>query len=408
MAGNTNPSPDTSIEAGILHARHGDTGSLETWLAKGSNPDRRDAQGWTPLLWAAARGHHDAVDLLLDNPHLRADPGLAHGASGALPIHMAGHSGSVAVAEALLARVPAHIDAVWDLNGHTILLQSVFYGHADLARMLLALGASTAITTARGLGPMELAAQFQNHTLMDLIRPRDATPEAKADYYRGYLQRIAVPVPPGEAHAQELGDTLVAMIGEGIQRAGDDPRAVEETLAAVRLLVLQAGADVNRLGGPLGQPPLVVAVTGNNREPASPDMARLRRQVAAFLLEHGADPAHHERHPMGAHTIIRASVFNHLDILKDCARHMEPQALADALNEIPVVNGLTALHDTVLRATMVGPDRVEGYLEQTRWEVDHGARADIEDFSGRTQRDLAGQAGDPALRRRLLAILDRN
>jgi hypothetical protein len=110
---------------------------------------------------------------------------------------------------------------------------------------------------------------------------------------------------------------------------------------------------------------------------------------------------------MGAHTIIRASVFNHLEILKACARHLSPVALADALNEIPVVNGLTALHDTVLRTTMVGPDRVEGYLEQTRWEVEHGARSDIEDFSGRTQRNLAEQARDPALGRRLLEILDR-
>ena len=398
MAGN--------LDIAIRAARQGDTEQLKRWLAEGNDPDRRDEAGWTPLLGAAARGHTAAVRMLLDNPYVCADPALAHGESGALPIHLAGHSGSVPVAESILALRPDHLDAVWDLNGHTILLQAVFYGHQELAAALLARGASTAITTARGLGPMELATQFQNRAMMDIIRPYDASAQAKADYYQGYLARIAVPVSEAERPAQALSDRLVSLVESGIRKAAKDPQAVDATLAAVRTLVEQEGADVNRLGGPLGQPPLVVAVTGNNGEPANPDMARLRKELAAHPLEKGAEPARHERHPMGAHTIIRASVFNHLDILKMCAGYMTPQALADALNEIPVVNGLTALHDTVLRATMAGPDRVEGYLDQTRWEVSSGARSDIEDFSGRTQRNLAERAADPELRRRLLDILD--
>lgn len=398
MAGN--------LESGMRAARLGDTEQLKKWLAEGNDPNRPDEQGWTPLLWAAARGHHPAVKLLIDNPYACADVALAHGASGALPIHLAGHSGSVPVAETILGLRPDHLDAVWDLNGHTILLQAVFYGHRELAAAMLARGTDTAITTARGLGPMELATQFQNRAMMDIIRPYDKPAQAKADYYRSYLERIAVPVSAAEKPAQYLSDRLVSLIETGIRNAAKDPRAVDATLAAVRALVEENGADVNRLGGPLGQPPLVVAVTGNNGEPANPDMARLRKELAAYLLERGADPARHERHPMGAHTIIRASVFNHLDILKMCAGYMSPQALADALNEIPVVNGLTALHDTVLRATMAGPDRIEGYLDQTRWEVASGARSDIEDFSGRTQRNLAERAADPDLRKRLLDILD--
>jgi hypothetical protein len=398
MAGNS--------EFGIRAARRGDTDLLQKWLAEGNDPNRPDEQGWTPLLWAAARGHQAAIELLIENPYARADVALAHGLSGALPIHLAGHSGSVPVAEAILAKRPEHLDAVWDLNGHTILLQAVFYGHTELASAMLARGACTSITTARGLGPMELATQFQNRAMMDIIRPYDTPVHAKAAYYRGYLARIAAPVSEAERPAQELSDRLVSVIETGIRNAAQDPRAVDATLAAGQALVESEGADVNRPGGPLGQPPLVVAVTGNNGEPANPDMAKLRKGIAAYLLDRGADPCRHERHPMGAHTIIRASVFNHLDILKMCAAHMSPRALADALNEIPVVNGLTALHDTVLRTTMAGADRVEGYLEQTRWEVASGARSDIEDFSGRTQRDLTEQAADPNLRKRLLDILD--
>ena len=109
---------------------------------------------------------------------------------------------------------------------------------------------------------------------------------------------------------------------------------------------------------------------------------------------------------MAVHTVIRAAVFNHLEILRMCGQHISPDQLADAINDRPLVNGLTAMHDTVLRATMAAPQQFEGYLEQARWLVAHGGRADIEDYSGRTQRAIAEGARDPDVRRRLLDVLD--
>jgi ankyrin repeat protein len=53
---------------------------------------------------------------------------------------MAGHSGSVLTAKAILEKRPDHLDAVWELNGHTILLQAAFYGHLDLADYLVKRG----------------------------------------------------------------------------------------------------------------------------------------------------------------------------------------------------------------------------------------------------------------------------
>jgi hypothetical protein len=67
----------------------------------------------------------------------------------------------------------------------------------------------------------------------------------------------------------------------------------------------------------------------------------------------------HERHPMGAQAVIRACVFNHIDILRSMAVICRRRTCR-GLNEIPVVNGLTALHDSVLRASMVGPDPDRG------------------------------------------------
>jgi ankyrin repeat protein len=393
----------TAIAAGIAAARAGDPAKLQAWLQAGNTPNGYDAEGWTPLLWASARGHGEAVRLLLD---AGADINQGHELSQALPVHMAGHSGSVDCARILLEHRPEHLDAVWDLNGHTILLQAVFYDHQELAAFLVQRGADTAITTARGLGPMELAAQFQNQKMMDIIRPYDTPAAAKAAYYETYLARIAPQVPEAERPAQQLSDRLVQVIESGIKQAASDAGAVPATLATVRELVEQQQADVNRLGGALQQPPLVVAVTGNNGFPPSPAVAELRNRLAAYLLEQGADPALHEQHPMGAQTIIRAAVFNHLGILKQCAQYMTPQQLADAINEVPVVNGLTALHDTVLRASTAAPAQLEGYLEQARWFVANGGRSDMEDFSGRTQRAIAEHTQDPAVRRRLLAALE--
>jgi ankyrin repeat protein len=399
----SDPSPDAGISPGIAAARAGQIEALTGWLAAGNDPNRYDPAGWTPLLWASARGHAAAVKLLIEHG---ADPGMAHRESGALPIHLAGQSGDVETARALLDRRPDLLDAVLDVNGHTLLLQAAFYGHLDLARFALEQGADTAITTARGLGALELAAQFQNQPMVDLIRPFDKPASAKADYYRSYLARVAPHPAPSEAAQQALADELVRTIEDGLGRAANDSSAVDSTLAAVKDLVETRGADVNRLGGPLQQPALIVVATGNNGFPPNPNLAKLRNDLARYLLEHGADPTLRELHPMAVQTVIRAAVFNHLEILRMCAAHITSSQMADAINEVPLVNGLTAMHDTVLRGTMAAPEQFEGYLDQVRFLVGHGGRVDMEDYSGVTQRAIAERARDETTRQRLLDALD--
>ena len=391
---------ESTIDAGIDAARRGDVDTLREWLANGGHPNEYDAEGWTPLLAAAVRGQADAVELLLESG---ADPDIRHRESGALPIHFAGHSGNLTVAAKILDVRPDHLDAVWDINGHTLLLQAAFYGHVALAAFAVNRGANTAATTLRGLDALELAKQYSNAALVALLRQHEPPPGRKEAYFHALLERIAPSTPPEESAAQELSDRLVGAIQESIARAGENPAILPAALLTVRELLHEC--DVNRLGGVLRQPPLVVAVTGNNGDPPQPAVAELRFRVAQMLLENGADPMRRERHPMGVHAVIRASVFNHLDILKLMARTMSAQKLRDALNEIPIVNGLTALHDAVLRASMTSIDKLQGYLDQIRWSVENGARIDIEDFSGRTQRSIAEKTGDPERRRALLEAL---
>jgi ankyrin repeat protein len=156
------------IDRAVMAARDGDAAWLRQWLASGGGPNAYDEFGWTPLLAAAVRGRLNAVEVLLGNENNPADVLTPHRASGAAPIHFAGHSGSVDVAAALLAARPDQLDAVWELNGHTLLLQAVFYGHLDLADFALKRGASTAATTVRGLAALELARQFDNQRMVPM------------------------------------------------------------------------------------------------------------------------------------------------------------------------------------------------------------------------------------------------
>lgn len=390
------------ITEGIIYAKHNDFEKMKEWLQKGNNCNMYDDLGWTPLLWASARGNSKIVELLLEN---QADINMGHKISGALPIHLAGHSGSINTAEVLLKKDPKHIDAVWDLNGHTILLQASFYGHLELADYLVKKGADTSITTARGLGPMEMAEQFQNKAMIEIIKPYDSPKDKKAEYYKKFLEKIAPVIPNEEAEMQALSDLLISTIESGIKKAFTDSESIDETLNKIKELVEVKKVNVNRLGGQLQQPPLVVTVTGNNGLPSIENVALLRYKIAEYLLKNGADPTLREKHPMGAQTIIRGAVFNHLDILKMCAKYISAQELTDAINEIPIVNALTALHDTVLRATMADKEKFEGYLAQAKWFMEHGGKSDIEDFAGTTQKNIAEKCKNEYVRSKLLEIL---
>src|SRR4051794_15628752 len=44
-----------------------DLDSLKKLISEGGDINQRDAQGWTPLSWAAGEGDVKAVELLLDN-----------------------------------------------------------------------------------------------------------------------------------------------------------------------------------------------------------------------------------------------------------------------------------------------------------------------------------------------------
>lgn len=417
-------------------ARNGDVGALARWLVQGGDPDVADEEGWTPLLLAAAHGQSSAVELLLfhDIPGARhADPDRRFPGADGLPIYMAGQSADLPTVKTLLRSRPGHLFDVASVNGHTILLQAAFYGqrkHQELAAYLLEqVGEILAIpssdsrtiaavrkrlmsaTNVRGQNPLQLAQAYNIVPMMNLLREYDVTTEQEcAAYYRHLLTRIAPPPPRNEQeqHSQCLTEAIIEDIQDAIDAATDHSGA-DDHLASIDRMLKEPAFEINRLGSPLQRTPLIVACTGAD---SVPKMAEIRAEIVDRLLKHGADPLIHEVHAMGVNAVIRAAVWGHLYVLERFAAATPTQRFTDALNERPLVNGFTPLHDSVLRALSAQGDAFDAYLRQIEWLVERGAQYDIPDHTGLTQEGIAQAAlNDPDFQdhaKRILSALHRN
>ena len=406
------------VPAACAAIRAGETEAVRDWLRRGGDPNAYGPDGFTPFLAAAATGTAEILRMMLREgvgPHapdpdrpLR-DPDRPEAATGLLAAHLAAQGGSEAATLLLLARAPAQLHARIAVNGHTPLLQAAFYGHVPLAKAIVeaaprlaadggcretVLRRLFAATTLRGLNATDLARQFGNEALVEALAPHDM---ATACEKHADTQALVQAIPAGPRHkeagspAQMASEAVIEAIAAGLaemEAAGPECRETADRVAArVEVATCDPHFEPDRLAGPLLQTPLIAAVTGTD---AHPGVARLRLRIVDVLLARGADPDREEAYPMAVDAVIRAAVFNHFAILERFAAAMDPEALARALNHRPAVNGLTALHDSVLRAAT----GAAGYLEQIRWARARGARADIPDHTGRTQRDFAAAAFD--------------
>jgi 2-keto-3-deoxy-L-rhamnonate aldolase RhmA/ankyrin repeat protein len=405
------------VPGALEAARHGDNEVVRDWLRSGGNPNDYALDGFNLFLAAAAAGNTEVLRMLLLEGvgHHEVDPALSlrdprrpDHRTNILAAHLSTQKGDVQGTLLILSRYPEQLHARVEVNGHTPLLQTAFYGHVELAKAILRnlgsilpagadLEAETlrlfSETTLRGLNATQLGRQFHNQAMVKALEPFDrATTEAK----RADTVALLETIPGGPRHpeastsAQKASEGVMNAITSGLAEVAtlEGPgrsAAVTRVIRELKEAMASPSFDPNRLAGDLRQTPIIAAVTGND---ANDQVTRLRREIVELLLEKGADPDKEEMYPMAVDAVIRAAVFNHLDILKRFAAVMTPGAMKQALNQKPTVNGLTALHDSVLRAATGSA----GYLEQIRWARGLGAAADIPDHTGRTQRDFAAAA----------------
>jgi len=122
---------------------------------------------------AAREGHAEIVCLLLE---AGADPWKPTGLMRGTPLHeaaFAGHSEIISIISEWsgLKGLPSEVNAQGPYNGLTALHDSVWHGHTNAVKALLAAGARVDLPTHAGMTPYLLAKAYQYHELAKIVSP---------------------------------------------------------------------------------------------------------------------------------------------------------------------------------------------------------------------------------------------
>lgn len=323
---------DMALQAAV---RAGDLAQASALLRAGADPDRRDHEGFTPLMIAAGLGQPQMAELLLT---AKADVLAVEPRMGATALHKAALAGSTDVI-ALLLDHGAFIDQQSPIIGNTALMDAVEHRHAAAVRTLLQRGAKTTLENHYRMTALDLARRDSLTGIAALIQHADSA-LAEARQACALLDAVKA----GDAAQVER---LIAAGCDLDERApmagGDDDDYTALGLAAraghadVLALLLAAGADPRRVNG------LMRATPGH--EAAYAGHAGALRSLTAHAAQDG--PTALEIDAQGAY------------------------------------NGYTALHDAVWH----------GHLDAARTLVDVGARLDLKSHAGLTPRQLALRLG---------------
>jgi uncharacterized protein len=374
-----------AFERAVAGAQRGDLGAVQSYLAAGGSPNATGAGGRSLLGWAAVRQQPEIVQALLG---AGASPTQADRRSGALPIHLAAQAGNVEVLNALLAAAPETREAVWPLNGHTPLVEAAFNQRPEVVEALLAAGADTGASSVRGRTPLNLVATEQSPAgtrIRDALTAVGAPATVDPARLSALLAREGIAPPPTRSAAEAALRQSATDVQQAMTSIANATTDGEREAGWNRLRALEPNAaTLNALGGELSQPSLVFLGTTGGTEDVKVD-------VLNYLLERGADPFAAELHPMAVNAVFRPAVFGQAEVLRTLLAAVPPDRRAEYVNQQGVANGMTPLHDAVLRA---GSGDAAVRLDVIQQLVAAGARTDIANDAGETVLDVARRLGN--------------
>jgi hypothetical protein len=115
-----------------------------------------DAQGLTPLHWAATKGQEEIVRIMMRDEE--GDACLAQHAFGRTPLYCAASSGYTEIVRSVVEKMGCGILPALEENGHTPLHFAVGKGHLETVKLLLELGANVDPHAKDGRTPLHWAA----------------------------------------------------------------------------------------------------------------------------------------------------------------------------------------------------------------------------------------------------------
>jgi len=305
------PSGETVL---MTCARTGSREAVEQLLAGGANPDAMEERsGQTALMWAAAEGHSAVIHALIEagadvnaSSHGNFTALLFAARAGALDVsrHLLGAGAEVNVATTVghsaLLIAAASLDAITGSDYRLVVESS---DHEALGLLLLEHGADVAQADQYGMTPLHYVVEMGKPVLLNALLGKNANPNAQLTeglpFRRGdYVGRGAYNGASPFWLAARLGETGMM---ESLLAAGADPElssafgvtpllvaagltqsdarmvAEEKLLAAVKMLVVDVGVDINAVDRN-GQTAIHGAanVSGN--------------RLIEFLVDHGVDP----------------------------------------------------------------------------------------------------------------------
>jgi hypothetical protein len=198
-----------------------------------ANPDlvrSTDADGKTPLHWAAEYCHPDVAIFLLDN----AAEIDAKSNSGT-PLSFAARKGCVAVVKLLTDRGAA-LDTALLNEGRTPLHSAVIFGQVEAVKMLLSRGSSVSAKDKYGATPLNYALVLGDPQIPDLIRNQSP----------GEIKRASIEPIPSRAASKLFPEFVVS--------AFESPSVTNKVQTPTTSPNVSAKADVSTSGATPIQP----------------------------------------------------------------------------------------------------------------------------------------------------------
>ena len=280
--------------------------ALEMIAKKSADVNATEADGTTPLLWAASMNDADLVQRLLK---AGAHPNV-HNNLGTTPLSEAAFNANTEMIQALLD-AGADSNAA-DPDGQTPLMLVARTANVGAAKLLLAKGAKVNVKEAqRQQTPLMWAAAESQAPMMRELLAHGAEVDAKSvsDLMIPLVtsEPRAVPRPPGGmtallfASREGCLDCVKALVEKGANVDLPDPEGVTPLILAiwnthfdVAKYLIEKGANVNRWDW-WGRTPLYLAVDyntlphGGRPDPPSLDDT-LPIDIVRILLDKGANP----------------------------------------------------------------------------------------------------------------------